>query len=150
MRVGTKVEGMWRATFAFCAALILAAPAFGHAQYSDMDRQDPTEYNDQDSQFLNIVGYALRPVGYILEWGVARPLHYLATKSPAAPVLGANTDSDSDRLPPVTELPLPDDIQEPTGHHETLIKSPYQAPVSSTTPAQTAPKSSGSSQPILH
>ena len=117
-----------------------------------MDRQNPTEYDDQDSQFLNIVGYGLRPLGFMLEWGVARPLHYLAARSPVAPVLGANTDSDSDRLPPITELPLPDDIKEtPVAlKQETVITSPFQAPVSSTTPAQSAAKSSGSNQPVLH
>jgi hypothetical protein len=62
-------------------------------------------------------------------------------------VLGANTDAERERLPPITELPLPDDIQENTNtHHDTVIRSPYQAPVSSATPAQSA----GSSQPILH
>ena len=137
---------MWRATFALCAALLLGAPTLARAQYSDMDRQDSTEYSDDDSQLLNLASYALRPVGYLLEWGVARPLHYLAAKSPAAPVLGASTDADSDRLPPVTELPLPDEIQETTTHHDTVIRSPFQAPVSSSTPAQ----SSGTSQPVLH
>ena len=138
---------MWRATFALVAALFLVAPSFARAQGSDLDRQDPTEYDDQDSQLLNIVSYVLRPIGFTLEWGLARPLHYLATQSPVAPVLGANTDSESERLPPVTELPLPDDIQENTStHHDTVIKSPYQAPVSSATPAQSA----GSNQPVLH
>jgi hypothetical protein len=137
---------MWRAALAFGAALLVVAPSFAHAQYSDLDRQDVTEYDDQDSQILNLASYTLRPVGYLLEWGVARPLHYLATKSAVAPVLGANTDADSDRLPPVTELPLPDDIPEDkvTTHHDTVIKSPFQAPVSSTTPA------AGSNQPVLH
>ena len=139
---------MWRAKLALVAALLLIAPSFARAQgYSDLDRQDPTEYDDQDSQLLNIVSYVLRPIGFTLEWGLARPLHYLATQSPVAPVLGANTDSESERLPPVTELPLPDDIQENTStHHDTVIKSPYQAPVSSATPAQSA----GSNQPVLH
>jgi hypothetical protein len=138
---------MWRATFALVVALLLVAPSFARAQASDLDRQDATEYDDQDSQVLNMVSYALRPIGFTLEWGIARPLHYLATKSPLAPVLGANTDSDNDRLPPVTELPLPDDIEESTTtHHDTVIKSPFQAPISSATPAQ----STGSHQPVLH
>jgi hypothetical protein len=139
---------MWRATLALVAALLLVAPSFARAQgYSDLDKQDATEYDDQDSQLLNMVSYVLRPIGFTLEWGVARPLHYLATKSPLAPVLGANTDSDSDRLPPVTQLPLPDDIEESsTTHHDTVISSPYQAPVSSATPGLSA----GSNQPVLH
>jgi hypothetical protein len=139
---------MWRATFVLSAALLLVAPSFVRAQgYSDLDEQDPTEYDDQDSQLLNMVSYVLRPIGFTLEWGIARPLHYLATQSPVAPVLGANTDSDRERLPPITELPLPDDIQESaTTHHDTVISSPYQAPVSSATPAQSA----GSNQRVLH
>ena len=137
---------MWRAALALSAAIFLVAPSFAHAQYSEMDRQDSSEYDDQDSQLLNLGSYLVRPVGYMLEWGVARPLHYLATKSAVAPVLGANTDADSDRLPAVTELPLPDDIPETTTHHDTVIKSPFQAPVSSSTPAQ----STGSHQPVLH
>jgi hypothetical protein len=139
---------MWRGTLALIAALLLVAPSFARAQgYSDLDKQDPNEYDDQDSQLLNMVSYVLRPIGFTLEWGVARPLHYLATQSPLAPVLGANTDSDSDRLPPVTQLPLPDDIEESsTTHHDTVISSPYQAPVSSATPGLSA----GSNQPALH
>ncbi len=143
---------MRRVIFSLVAALLLVAPSFVHAQYSEMDRQDPTEYDDQDSQLLNIVSYGLRPIGYMLEWGVSRPLHYLANKSPVAPVLGANTDAEKDRLPPITELPLPDDIQETTKpvRQETVIRSPFQAPVSSTTPSQSAAKGSGASQPVLH
>lgn len=138
---------MWRATLALSAALLIVAPSFAHAQYSQLDRQDPSEYDDQDSQLLNVFSYALRPLGYMLEWGVARPLHYLATNSPMAPMLGANTDTDNDRLPAITELPLPDDIPESnTSHHDTVIKSPFQAPVSSSTPAQSA----GSNQPAIH
>ena len=138
---------MWRATFVLSAALLLVAPSLARAQgYSDLDKQDPAEYDDQDSQLLNLASYVLRPIGFTLEWGVARPLHYLATQSPVAPVLGANTDSERDRLPPITDLPLPDDIQENTTHHDTVIRSPYQAPVSSATPAQSV----GSNQPVLH
>ncbi|MGO9607041.1 MAG: hypothetical protein ACLQAT_27230 [Candidatus Binataceae bacterium] len=138
---------MWRATLALSAGLLFVAPSFAHAQYSQLDRQDPSEYDDQDSQLLNLASYGLRPLGYILEWGVARPLHYLATKSPLAPALGANTDEENDRLPPITQLPLPDDIPETnTTHHDTVITSPFQAPVSSSTPAQSA----GSNQPALH
>ena len=136
---------MWRATLALGAALALVAPSLAHAQFSTLDRQDPTEYNDQDSQLLNIVSYGLRPIGYMLEWGVARPLHYLATSSAVAPVLGANTDEESEKLPPVTELPLPDDIQESTEHKETLIKR-YEAPAASSSPASLP----AGSQPVLH
>jgi hypothetical protein len=142
---------MRRLTLALVAGFLLIAPRVAHAQYSEMDRQNPTEYSDQDSQLLNVASYALRPVGYLLEWTVARPLHYLANKSPVAPLLGASTDSEGETLPPITELPLPDDIPEaPTAHQETVIKSPFQAPVSSTTPGQSSATGSGSDQPVLH
>src|SRR5262249_27565589 len=42
---------MWRGSLVLSAALLLVAPSFARAQgYSDLDRQDATEYDDQDSQ----------------------------------------------------------------------------------------------------
>jgi len=133
------------------AALLAVAPRLARAQFSDMDRQNPKEYNDNDSQPLNLVSYLLRPVGYALEWGVARPLHYLATDSPLAPVMGANTDADSETLPPITALPLPDEIPESksTVHHETVIRRGGAPPPE--TPAANPPSAANpANQPILH
>ncbi|HXW82951.1 MAG TPA: hypothetical protein VEJ86_00960 [Candidatus Binataceae bacterium] len=91
--------------------LALSAPAICHAQADQMDSQDPSRYSDEDSQLLNLMSYPLRPVGWVLEWTVTRPLHYLTTSSPMAPVLGANIDKeDTEESSRVRELPPPDAI----------------------------------------
>ncbi len=75
-------------------ALILAGPAISGAQTEDMDQQNPTKYRDvDDAQTLKGVSYILTPVGMVLEWGVARPLHYLATKTFLAPLLSGDKGS---------------------------------------------------------
>lgn len=53
-----------------CAFLMLAAtPAFSH----DYDR------NDSD-YWLRIAAYVVYPVGYALEWGVTRPIHWVVSR----------------------------------------------------------------------
>ena len=42
-----------------------------------------------------MIATILNPVGYFLEWTVARPLHYLATDSPLAPVFGGADEEDN-------------------------------------------------------
>ena len=76
---------MRRAIILLSAALILGAPHLARAQYEDTDRQNPNEYTDEDSQPLRIFAYFPRRSGIALEWGMARPLHYLATKPALAP-----------------------------------------------------------------
>ncbi len=76
----------------FALAMGLAAPS--HAQYLEDDRDEPKPYTDDDSQILKGVSYLFSPIGVAIEWTVARPLYYLATKSPLAPVLGANREDD--------------------------------------------------------
>lgn len=136
------------------AALILCAPSFAHAQYSDLDRQNPNQYTDDDSQPLKLLSYVLAPIGFALEWGVARPLHYLATDTFLAPVLGANTDNDKLTVAPIAELPPPDQITDSSGtaHHDFVVV-PLQ-PLPAATPA--APQSAAPApvpspgQPVLH
>ena len=82
---------MWRAIIFLCAALIVGVPQSGSAQYSDTDRQNPNEYTDEDSQPLRIIAYLVAPLGFVLEWGVARPLHYVATDTFLAPVFNGDT-----------------------------------------------------------
>jgi len=90
---------------------MLSAPVICHAQADEMDNQDPSRYTDEDSQLLNLMSYPLRPVGWVLEWTVARPLHYLATSSSIAPVFGADAEKEDAALAhQVRELPAPDTI----------------------------------------
>jgi hypothetical protein len=79
-------------TLGFALAIGLATPS--HAQYLEDDRDEPQPYTDEDSQILKGVSYLFSPVGVAIEWTVARPLYYLATKSPLAPVLGASREDD--------------------------------------------------------
>jgi hypothetical protein len=77
--------------FVCALALVLTGPVVCHAQSDDFDRQNPTQYRDvEDGQVLKVVSYILNPVGMALEWGVARPLHYLSTQSSAAPLLSGD------------------------------------------------------------
>ncbi len=135
------------------AALILCAPSFAHAQYSDLDKQNPNQYTDDDSQPLKLLSYVLAPIGFVLEWGVARPLHYLATDTFLAPVLGANTDKEKLNLPPVAELPPPDQITDSSGtaHHDFVVV-PLQPlpPVTPVAPQSSAAATISSGQPALH
>jgi hypothetical protein len=75
-------------------ALAIAMPASAFAQQGPYnDKQNPNEYTDtEDGQVLKVVSYFLAPIGYALEWGVTRPLHYLATKTAAAPAMSGDTE----------------------------------------------------------
>ncbi len=94
-------------------ALMLAGPVVLHAQTDDWDRQNSTQYRDvEDGQVLKVVSYILTPVGMALEWGVTRPLHYLATQTSAGPILRGDegpsffTENDNaSRVPPGTFAP---------------------------------------------
>jgi hypothetical protein len=75
-------------------ALAIAMPASALAQQGPYnDKQNPNEYTDtEDGQVLKVVSYFLAPIGYALEWGVTRPLHYLATKTSLAPAMSGDTE----------------------------------------------------------
>jgi len=104
---------MWRAIICLSAALILGVPNLAAAQYSDTDRQNPAEYTDEDSQPLRIIAYFLAPIGFVLEWGVARPIHYVATNTFLAPVFNGDTREPAYRPPPIAEIPLDNVGDEP-------------------------------------
>jgi len=95
-------------------ALVLAWPVICRAQTDDFDQPNPTQYRDVDhGQPLKVVSYILNPVGMLLEWGVTRPLHYLATQTFMAPVLSGDRGSpfftkndNSSSVPPGTFEPL--------------------------------------------
>ena len=71
-----------------------AMPAGALAQQGPYnDKQNPNEYTDtEDGQILKVFSYVIAPIGYALEWGVTRPLHYLATKTSLAPALSGDTE----------------------------------------------------------
>jgi hypothetical protein len=108
-----KSDGMWRAIICLSAALILGVPHLAAAQYTESDRQNPAEYTDEDSQPLRMIAYLVAPVGFLLEWGVARPLHYLAAKTFLAPVFNADTHETQYRPPPIADIPLDNVGDEP-------------------------------------
>jgi hypothetical protein len=147
---------MRRAAAVLFVAVLVVAPALAGAQDYRMDSQHPTEYTDEDSQPLKLASYVLAPVGFLLEWTVARPFHYLATESPLAPVLGANTDSEGLSPPNVAPLPPPDVITESNEHIDTtIVPAPesaagYQSsPPSAKSAAAVAPPAK-SQQPVMH
>ncbi|MGH7923324.1 MAG: hypothetical protein ACREQH_01880 [Candidatus Binatus sp.] len=149
-----KVERMRRVAITLSAALFIALPAISHAQYNDTDRQKPKEYNDEDSQPLAIVADILYPVGFAAEWLVARPMHYLSTDSPAAPVFRPLGGDDMSPPPPVPIIP-DNTIEQASTSTTPQDWSPTRAPVTTNAtvvkqaePAA-APSPSGS-QPALH
>ena len=48
----------------------------------------PDEYDDMQSNPLQIAAYLIYPVGYTLEWLVFRPFHYLVSRPSLEPVFG--------------------------------------------------------------
>lgn len=142
---------MWRALICFCAALLVAAPNSAHAQYADSDQQNPKEYKDEDSHPIRMIAYVLSPIGFMLEWTIARPAHYVATDSFLAPVFG-QVPEPTWTPPAIAEIPL-DKIEEP---------APPALPPTEITPAPEAGTSSHRAlsapmkpsvpidQPVLH
>ncbi len=143
---------MRRVAIVFCASLWIALPTISRAQYNDVDRQNPKEYNDEDSQPLAIVADLLYPVGFAAEWMLARPMHYLSAESPAAPIfrpVGGN-----DMTPPAPIPVIPDNTVESAASSTTPQDwSPTRIPVTmnateirSASPSSAAPSSG---QPAL-
>jgi len=144
---------MRRVAIVFCAALFVVLPTISHAQYNDTDQQNPKEYHDEDSQLLAIFADLLYPIGFAAEWLVARPVHYLVTDSPAAPVFRPVGGNDTTPPPPIPIIP--DNTMEAATVSTTPKDwSPTRLPVTTnaTVVKQAAPSSaaSSSSQPALH
>jgi hypothetical protein len=66
-----------RFTFAALLALAVATPALA---------QDA--YDDSQSHPLRVAAYVIHPVGWALEWMLARPLHFFVSQPGAEPVFG--------------------------------------------------------------
>ena len=96
---------MRKVAIIFCAALFVGLPTVSHAQYNDNDQQNPKEYTDEDSQPLELFADILYPVGYALEWAIARPMHYLSHNSSAAPIFRPVGGDDMSPPPPVPIIP---------------------------------------------
>ena len=147
---------MRRVAIIFCAALLVALPTVSRAQYNDTDRQHPKDYNDEDSQPLAIVADILYPIGYGAEWLVARPMHWLANDSPAAPMYRPVGGRDNSPPPPVPIIP--DNTMDQTASTTPQDWSPTRAPVTTNAtvirpaapPAPPAMAPPSSSQPALH
>jgi len=145
---------MRRVAIILSAALFVALPAISHAQYNDTDNQNPKEYHDEDSQPLAIVGDLLYPFGYAAEWLIARPMHYIATESPVAPVFRPVGGNDMSPPPPVPIIP--DNTMDQASSSTTPQDwSPTRSPVTTNTtvikpaePPPSVPPATG--QPALH
>jgi hypothetical protein len=142
-------------------ALLLSWPAISHAQYNDTGEQaNHDEYQDvEDGQVLKLASYVLTPFGMALEWGVARPLHYLATQTSAAPLLSGDTgetffgeNHNADMVPPGTfdyRIDPTNNLQESSNKASVPVR-PAESPLP---PAQNIPPSPPvmqGSQPALH
>ncbi len=122
---------MKRITVALIATLLVTCPVIARAQqwggsFAGEDQRNPYEYRDvDDSQLLRLAAYALTPAGMLLEWGVTRPVHYVATRTPLAPVLSGDKDvyyfgqnNNADIVPAGTFAPAPVNLSnsfEPSG-----------------------------------
>jgi hypothetical protein len=147
----------------FCAVLWIALPAISHAQYNDTDLQNPKEYHDEDSQPLAIVADLLYPVGFAAEWLIARPVHYVADESYAAPVFRPVGGNDMMPAAPIPIIPdntieaastTPQDwspTRSPVTMNATVIQ-PASPPSAVPLSNQPSPSSAvpPSNQPVLH
>jgi len=147
---------MWRAVICLCAALTVAAPVASHAQPADSDRQNPTEYNDEDAQPVKLMSYVLAPVGFVLEWGFTRPIHWIVSRSSIAPAFNSETPM-TPYTPPVPPLPPDSTIaQTSTTHPREVAIGAAPSPATtqpngqSTASAAKAPAGASGGQSVLH
>lgn len=129
-------------------------PAISHAQYNDTDQQNPKEYHDEDSQLLALFADVLYPIGYGLEWLVARPAHYLATDSPVAPVFRPVGGSDNAPPPPAPIIP-DNTVESASVSTSPQDWSPTRSPVTTNATvikqqAAPSPAAPSGGQPALH
>jgi hypothetical protein len=145
---------MWRAIICLSAALILGVPNLAAAQYStDADRQNPAEYTDEDSQPLRMIAFLVAPIGFVAEWTIARPLHYIATNTFLAPVFNGDTREPEYKPPAIAEIPLDNVGDEPPRPSTFSYEVSPESSSQQTTPLSPGPGASkgagGASQPML-
>ncbi|MBV8775216.1 MAG: hypothetical protein JO166_23210 [Deltaproteobacteria bacterium] len=143
----------------FALGLILLGPGISRAQNENLDEPNTTQYRDvDDGQPLKLVSYILTPFGMALEWGLMRPLHYLATQTSAAPLLSGDkgspffTNNDNGNQVPAGTFAPP--VINPTNN---IQASNNKSPSVSATGTLAAPESippskalSSGNQPALH
>lgn len=125
--------------------MILGPAGVLHAQDFHQNAQNPEEYANEDAQPLKIASYILAPLGFALEWGITRPLHYAATKTALAPVLSPDLERQYPPSP-LTELPPPDKF---TGAEHENPQQPSEAHIKKL-PNQASSSAQPAQQPALH
>ncbi|HVB79938.1 MAG TPA: hypothetical protein VNE82_08315 [Candidatus Binataceae bacterium] len=139
-------------------ALAMATSTMAFAQQGPYnDKQNPNEYTDtEDGQLLKVISYFLAPIGYALEWGVTRPLHYLATKTALAPAMSGDTEYSEMYNPGPNAEPIivaPVNTVSATSASESTAPKTYieRTPVGPVVvPPTLAPLTSPPAQPVLH
>jgi hypothetical protein len=100
-----------------------------------------------------MIAYIVAPIGFLLEWGVARPLHYVATNTFLAPIFNGDTREPIYRPPAIAEIPLDNVGDEPP--KPSRFSSDVRARSTEETRAPStgvgAPTGAGAeTQPIIH
>jgi hypothetical protein len=120
---------MQRAALCLIALLILSAPTLSRADEMNQSTA-PNDYTQEDSHPLRFASYFVTPAGFLLEWTVMRPVHWLATSAWLAPVMDSEYSEGSAPVP-IAELPPPDYLpnrEEPTPLRERTISPPVANP----------------------
>lgn len=144
------------ATLFLLAMLLLGAPALSQADPMN-ESQNPDEYTQEDSHPLKFASFFVTPIGFLLEWTVARPLHYISTTRFIGPVLNSEY-GDAETAPVAEQLPAPDFLpsSEAAGkpaplHEESLNAPPARASLPSAgTQSSAPPPAESPGQPVLH
>jgi hypothetical protein len=144
---------MQRATLCLIALLILGAPTLSRADEMNESAR-PNDYTQEDSHPLRFVSYFVTPAGFLLEWTVMRPIHWLATNPWVAPVMDSEY-SEGAGPAPIAELPPPDYLprtEEPPPLNEETIRPPVANPGAAleTQPVAPPPPAETPAQPVLH
>jgi hypothetical protein len=150
-------------------AAVLAWPVASKAQQQQQDPNeswqlhDPNEYTQEDSHPVRAIASLLSPIGWALEWGVARPWHYVATNTFLAPVLNGGQDDDTwseyyGTPGPASEVPIPSQpaVRSPTamsnvpmGEQNVAPNPPAPPVMTSTTQTVTSSTSTANRAPAL-